>query len=400
MERQVSTDARNINTQVSQSGTGSQNSDRSEPGSRSIIPKRRVRKPMSNDPVGFSSGPPVRPEPDIEQKHNLPLEISIHRSSEPNNRAPARDVAQEAQQFKRRTPSRIKSTPDLTNNKTEPFNFQAGLRRRRRHERRLQLSLAKKSIKRNNLISTSSQWSSEVFPRIKTQPPRNLNLEPRPPDQGSSIFSLLSRVTHLISSPTLEPLDEQVLNDFNMEVGTIASRVDMWRQKLEDERSTSNQSNSLPDDDSPSNSSSDNWAYSFISDEIQHLLQMMGNLTNSLFGGSSWGLFGIEERLVVLLQMGSKMVFPVIEVLVMNIWRMLRELLTLQGDDTEKVGGLCSVIDAINNAFHAIRSLIHLGNAYRNAQEPSDSEYTGDARSVLAHSLGSLNLQEEEQKFD
>jgi len=371
MERQVSTDARNINTQVSQSGTGSQNSDRSEPGSRSIIPKRRVRKPMSNDPVGFSSGPPVRPEPDIEQKHNLPLEISIHRSSEPNNRAPARDVAQEAQQFNRRIPSRTKSTPNLTNNKTEPFNFQGGLRRRRPHER-----------------------------RIKTQPPRNLNLEPRPPDQGSSIFSLLSRVTHLISSPTLEPLDEQVLNDFNMEVGTIASRVDMWRQKLEDERSTSNQSNSLPDDDSPSNSSSDNWAYSFISDEIQHLLQMMGNLTNSLFGGSSWGLFGIEERLVVLLQMGSKMVFPVIEVLVMNIWRMLRELLTLQGDDTEKVGGLCSVIDAINNAFHAIRSLIHLGNAYRNAQEPSDSEYTGDARSVLAHSLGSLNLQEEEQKFD
>jgi len=210
----------------------------------------------------------------------------------------------------------------------------------------------------------------------------------------------LSRVTHLITSPTLESLDEQVLNDFNMEVGTIASRVDMWRQKLEDERSTSNHSNSLLDDASPSDSSSDNWAYAFISDEIQHLLQMMGNLTNSLFGGSGWGLFGIEDKLVVLLQMGSKMVFPVIEVLVMNIWRMLREVLSLHWDDTEKVGGLCSVIDAINNAFHAIRSLIHLGNAYRNAQEPSDSDYTGDARSVLAHSLGSLNLQEEEQKFD
>merc|ERR1719285_1118407 len=98
--------------------------------------------------------------------------------------------------------------------------------------------------------------------------------------------------------------------------------------------------------------------------------------------------------------MGSNALFPVIEILVMNIWRMLREFLNLHADDTEKIGGLRSVIEAINNAFYAIRSLIHLGKAYHNAQEPSDSDYTGDLSSVLAHSLGSLNLLEEEQKYD
>jgi len=401
MEKSASIDVRNINTHISTSGTDSQNSEKSEPGSRKIIPNKSDRKPLSNDEIGPSDGPPLRPAPNIEQRHNGHLEISFDRLSIPDSRAPVRDV-REAQQFYRRIPSRTKSTPDLTTNKKEPFNFQAGLRRRRLPEHRSQLNLAKKSTRGNKLISTSSQWSSEVLPRINTQPPRNLrSLEPSPPVQGSSVFGLLSRLTSLISSPNLESLDEQVLNEFNIEVGTIASRVDMWRQKLEDERSTSVRSHTRSvDTASPPNPSSHNWAFAFISDEIQHLLQLTGNLTSSMFGSSSWGLFHIENRLMVLLQMGSSMVYPVIEVLVMNLWRMLREILNLHWDDTEKVGGLSSVIDAINNAFYAIRSLIHLGNAYRNAQEPSDSDYTGDSRSVLTHSLGSLNLREEEQKYD
>lgn len=74
----------------------------------------------------------------------------------------------------------------------------------------------------------------------------------------------------------------------------------------------------------------------------------------------------------------------------MSIWRMLREIFD-QGDDTEK-GGLSPVVDAINNAFYAIRSLIHLGKAYQNAHEQSDSDYTGDdSRSAIIRSLSNFD---------
>jgi len=82
---------------------------------------------------------------------------------------------------------------------------------------------------------------------------------------------------------------------------------------------------------------------------------------------------------------------------------MMKEFLDMSWDDTEKTGGLHSVVEAINNAFYAIRSLIHIGYAYRNVHEPSDSEYTGEnSRSLHARSLAFAEIQEkeEEQKYD
>jgi hypothetical protein len=400
MEKQLSTDLPNINSQNALNLTDSQNSDKSEPGSRSIIHKSCNLKSLSNDKTVLNDSHPRRPSTNLEQRHNQPHEVSFVRSSTPESRAPARDVAQEAQPYHRRIPLRTKSTPDLTNKKASNYNFHVGIRRRRLPHLRSQSKNGKKSSRGNKLISTSSQWSSELLPRIRTQPPHNLtNIEPRPAEQGTGVFGLLSRLTSLISSRTLESLDEQVLNDFNMEVGTVASRVDMWRQKLEDEQS-SIRSHTRSVASVSARPSYHDQAYTFISNEIQHLLQMTTSLTSSLFGSFSWGFFGMEDRLMVLLQMGSKMVFPVIEVIIMNIWRMLREFLNLHVDDTQKVGGLRSVIDAINSAFSAIRSLIHLGTAYRNAQEPSDSDYTGNSRSQLTPSADIYNLKEEDQKYD
>jgi len=95
----------------------------------------------------------------------------------------------------------------------------------------------------------------------------------------------------------------------------------------------------------------------------------------------------------VLMEMGSHMVFPAAEILMMNIWRLLREILDLQGNDIDKNGRMNSVVEAITNALNAIRSLIQLGNAYKNAHEPSDSEYTaGDSISQLERSLASLDI--------
>lgn len=77
----------------------------------------------------------------------------------------------------------------------------------------------------------------------------------------------------------------------------------------------------------------------------------------------------------------------------MYMWGMLRNLLDLNEDDTEKSGSVYSVAEVINNAFYMIRSLIHLGKAYRKAHESSDSEYTHeDSRSLLG--VSHMNLVE------
>jgi len=197
------------------------------------------------------------------------------------------------------------------------------------------------------------------------------------PAVGSGIFGTLIRLTSLITRPSITQLDEQVLNEFNREVGIVSSRVDRWRQKLlEEEWSNSGISHS-PSMDSSVHTTQ---FYIFICIEIQRLVRLIRNLTTILFSGLSWLLAGVWSRLMELLQIGSRVVFPVADVLVMSIWRILREFVEY---DTEKTNGLTTAVEAINNAFFAIRSLIHLGYAYRNMHGLSDSEYTGDeTRSV------------------
>jgi len=48
-----------------------------------------------------------------------------------------------------------------------------------------------------------------------------------PAVESSGVSGLVTRLTSLLSSRTLGLLDEEVLNNFNLEVGTVASRVDM-----------------------------------------------------------------------------------------------------------------------------------------------------------------------------
>jgi len=102
----------------------------------------------------------------------------------------------------------------------------------------------------------------------------------------------------------------------------------------------------------------------------------------------------MEDKIMVLLDRGSQLVLPVAEILLMNIWRMLKHLLDLDENETEKSSGAHSVAEALNNAFCAIRSLIHLGKAYKNAHESSDSEYTAkDTRSLMTGSNVDLGKQ-------
>jgi len=108
-----------------------------------------------------------------------------------------------------------------------------------------------------------------------------------------------------------------------MEVGSVAFMVEIWRQRLDDERTNSVQSDyCLQDIGSSPRFTSAYQNHNFIKDEIHQLITLIRDLANSLFGSFGSGLLRIEEKLMVLLEMGA-MVYPLAEILIVNIWGML-----------------------------------------------------------------------------
>jgi len=304
--------------------------------------------------------------------------------------------SEERQVYQERIPPRMNSTPNLpSTTRTSSSSFHSSILLPMIRTPESAVEMKHDDDNWNNLPTRmASEEQEKVRSRSLNQPVNNCPLPEVP--ENSGISGLLFRLNSLISSRPLDSFDEEVLNNFNLKVGTAASRIDMWRQRLEDEKTNSVRSHSRSADigSSPRFTPS-RQAHSFISGEIQHLIQLTRNLTNSLFGSFGSGLLGIEDRLIDLLEKSSHVVFPVAEILITNIWRMLRLILDMHKDDTEKRGGVYSVAEAINNAFSAIISLIHLGKAYRNAHESSDSEYTTeDSRSLVTGSLANLDMKD------
>lgn len=368
-----------------------ENSAKSESSSHMIIiskpSKNCVCESLSNDKKGTSNNNTIHGSCHLESRGILPSVVPS-----PTPEALARDSSEERRLYRERIPQRTNSNPNFSSmTRTQPNDFHPALRLRlgpvspqsaleRKHE--------------DDMMNDFTPALSSVVNRgFRTEPTNDFRNSSSPPEvQSSGVSRLFSRLTSLITSRTLDSLDESVLNNFNLQVGTVASRIDMWRQRLEDERSVMSDSRSV-DIGSSSRSTPVTQPPTFITDEIHRLLQLVKGLANSVFGRFSWGFLGMEDRLMVLLEMGSHMVYPAAEILMMNIWRLLREILDLHDTDIEKSGRMHSVVEALNNALNAIRSLIQLGNAYRNAHERSDSEYTGeDSRSLLERSLASLDI--------
>jgi len=67
--------------------------------------------------------------------------------------------------------------------------------------------------------------------------------------------------------------------------------------------------------------------------------------------------------------------FPTIENVLLAVWSMLKDFWELQEADSSMS---YSIVDVINNAFDVVRSLIHLGHAWRNSHGLSDPLYLGD----------------------
>jgi len=192
--------------------------------------------------------------------------------------------------------------------------------------------------------------------------------------QTSGVLRFMSRLSSFMRYRSSKKLDEEMLNRFTQEVGIVSSRVDMWRQRLAEECSSLSYPGSV--DYSPPDPSFSAKFYAFICREIQRLVQLTSDLATSIFGTFIWGLSEIEDNLGVLLQMGSRIIYPAIDFLVNSIWRILKELVDLWREDRGKTNALHLAVEALNNSFFAIQSLIHLGYAYQSMYEPSDREYT------------------------
>jgi len=299
----------------------------------------------------------------------------------PPSKATTRDVCKEGQVYRDRNRTWVNSTSNVTSNtRMASSSFHSAIR------------LPMNQPSSESVIETKHDHDEKQL-EVSTEPCSNsVTSCPLPVIEGPRVIRLMSRLTSFISSRSLDSLDEEALNNFNLEVGTIASRVDMWRQRLEDERTNSVRSHS-PSGDTQSSLgyTPSNQANYFITNEIRNLIVLTRDLTNSLFGRFSWGLLGMEGRLMLLLERGSDIVFPAAEVLIVNIWGMLKKLLDLDQDDAEKSVRVHSAAEAINNAYDAIRSLIHLGKAYRNVHESSDGEYTAENLGSLACSLANMD---------
>jgi len=72
------------------------------------------------------------------------------------------------------------------------------------------------------------------------------------------------------------------------------------------------------------------------------------------------------------LQAGSVALLPVIENLLQTTWNFLKDFWEIQESDLEQP---YSILDVVKNAFQVIRSLIHLGYAWRNSYGFSDPAY-------------------------
>jgi len=307
-------------------------------------------------------------------------------------------VSEEGQLDRERILPRTISTPNPSINTRKPISSSHTALRVRRAQLTPQLVVEVKHDD-HNFSNIAPLLTSEKHLKIGMEDAKPLSKNSSFSIQGSGVLNLIPRLSsHLNSRPFNTLDDEDVLSTFNMEVGTVASRVDMWRQRLDDERTESVRSQSRSTDigSSPPLTPA-NQVHSFIAEEIHDLIQLIKDLTNSLSGSFTWGILGIEDKLMALLDRGSHMGFPLADFLVINIWHLLRAILDLREDDAGKGGRMNSVVGAINHAFYAIRSLINLGKAYSNGHESSDSEYTAeDLRSLLARSITNSDIKPKE----
>jgi len=258
-----------------------ENSEKSESGSHMIInspSKNCASITLKDEKKGFSNNNTI---PGSLYFRSPLTQPSVVPSPAPD--ALAGDLPEGAGLYRERIPQRTNSNPNLMNISRTPSNsFHPALRLR------LSPITTQPVLEMKHEGGTVNNFtpilSSAVNQGFTTERDNDFsNISPLPEVESSGVSGLFSRLNSLITSRTLESLDESVLNNFNLQVGTVASRIDMWRQRLEDERSVMSDSRSA-DIRSSSRSLPVNQPHTFITDEIRHLLQLVKGLATSVFG--------------------------------------------------------------------------------------------------------------------
>jgi len=243
-----------------------ENSEKSESGSQKIIiswpSKKWAGTKLSDEKKGSSRYKKILGTHYFESQLTQP-------SVEPS---PGPDVlSEEARLHRERIPQHTKSDPNLINiNRKLSNRFHPSLRVRSRPiTTQPDFEMKNEGAAVNNFSPILSSVVNQGFTTERDDDVSNIS--PVPKVESSLISGLFSSLMSRIASRTFESLDESVLNKFNLQVGTIASRIDMWRQRLEDERSVMSDARSV-DIGSSSLASPVNQPHPFITDETRHLL--------------------------------------------------------------------------------------------------------------------------------
>jgi len=202
-------------------------------------------------------------------------------------------------------------------------------------------------------------------------------------ESSTSHLSDCSRLTYVLGRKLLSKnlnikrvLNNRKVEKLQAQMKLIASAVAIWHQKLENKRSVvTTPSRSI--DTIGTGSKSDEWTYTrgesplpFIFHGIELICRQVINITSGSW--LSWSFSNLERKLLHALQAGSVALLPVIENLLQTMWNFLKDFWEIQESDLEQP---YSILDVVKNAFQVIRSLIHLGYAWRNSCGFSDPAY-------------------------
>jgi len=166
------------------------------------------------------------------------------------------------------------------------------------------------------------------------------------------------------------------VSKFQAQMKLIASAVVIWHQRLGYELSVKTTSI----DSIGTGSKPGEWTHTrsehplpLILHEFEQVCHQVNNITSGCW--IRWSFSNLERKLFRALLAGSSALFPVIENSLRSMWNFLKDLWEIQESDLEQP---YSVLDVVKNAFEALRSLINLGNAWRNSYGFSDPTYANE----------------------
>jgi len=206
--------------------TDSKISEDSEKGSHIIIiskpRKNRANEPIFRDIVDLSNrNSAIGDSSQIERQKRPKFVLQT-----PISKDTAKNFSAEGETYQDRNPIWVNSASNPTsNNRTMSSSFHSVVRLPMAH-----LSPQSDVETKHNNDNSTPTFTSEEHVRFAPGSDSGNSNCPLSSIEGPGVSGSMSRLASFVSSRSLDFFDD-ILNNFNMEVGTVASRVEMWRQR-------------------------------------------------------------------------------------------------------------------------------------------------------------------------